>query len=468
MSTTTSPTWETSQRIGPPRVLGFAIGKVGSAVFTTVPGLLLLFYMTDTLGVHAALAGLVVVLPKLWDIVCAALVGSWSDRDAAKRGRRTRLMMIGTLTLPLLFVLLFAGPGDGNAAVLWVLVAYVLAATAFEMFDIPYLALPSEMTASPRERTRLMGWRIIATTIGVLLAGAVAPSVVDGFGGGRHGYLVMAVSMGVLLFVAMLACTLSTRWVDALPSSSYDGTLRAALRAARANRAFVLLISAYLPHAVAISIFQAAMAYVASYLLGDYGLMAILFIALMAPSIIAVPIWSRVSHRIGKAPTFAIATTAYGLASLALLPAILWAGTGVVLAVAVVLGIAFAGEQVMVYSMIPDTIVHEYNQSGRNTAGLLSGLFQSLETAAFAVGAWVFSLILAGTGYVSSTFDEPITQTQQAQDGIMYGFTVLPALLLLATLPLIAAYRRTAAAQYGDQTEDSYRAPAPVGAAEEG
>ena len=39
------------------------MGSVATGAFGTVPGLLLLPYLTDTLGVTALLAGLVVVLP---------------------------------------------------------------------------------------------------------------------------------------------------------------------------------------------------------------------------------------------------------------------------------------------------------------------------------------------------------------------------------------------------------------------
>lgn len=455
-SVTQTPTWDSNAAIPRRRIFGFAIGKVGSAIYTTVPGLLLLFYMTDTLAIHAAVAGLVIVLPKVWDVFVAALVGSWSDREASLTGRRTRFMVIGTLSLPLLFVLFFAGPGAGSPAVFWILIVYVLATTAFEMFDIPYLALPSEMTSNPRERTRLMSWRIIATTLGVLVAGAGAPAIVSAAGGGRQGYLVMGAVMGVLLLTTMAICTRSTRWINALPSPPAKHSLAKTMKDVRRNRPFVLLLSAYLPHAVAISIFQAAIAYVAAYLLGNSSLMPVLFIALMGPSLLAVPVWSKVSHRLGKTKTFLAATVLYAACSIGMLVAILWGSTGTVLITAVVLGIAFAGEQVMVYSMIPDTIVHDFNDTGRNTAGVLSGVFQSLETAAFAVGAWVFSLILAFTGFVSTTDAEKVKQSATALAGISYGFTLLPAILLLLTVPLIIAYGRTAAARNGDDPASRY------------
>jgi hypothetical protein len=49
----------------PRRVLaGYSLGSRVTGSFGTVPGLLLLPYLTDTLGITAGVAGLLVLLPK--------------------------------------------------------------------------------------------------------------------------------------------------------------------------------------------------------------------------------------------------------------------------------------------------------------------------------------------------------------------------------------------------------------------
>lgn len=443
--------WQSTEPLPRQRLFGFALGKVGAGIYTTVPGLLLLYYMTDTLAISAAVAGLVLVCPKIWDVFCAAYVGLRSDREAALHGRRTKLMMLGSWLLPVLFILLFSGPGSGWPAVAWVLIVFILATTAFELFDIPYLALPTEMSGETQERTRIMGWRIVATSVGVLVAGAVAPAVLSAAGGGRRGHFIMSAVMAVVIFSAMLVCTLSSRWVDALVHSGETPGMRQVVGIIRENRSFMLLLSAYLPHAVGIAAMQASMVYVADYLLGNSALMSLMFIALMGPAVFVVPAWIKISRRYGKSRTFAIATILYAGGLFAMVPLIAWGNIVAVMLVALVLGVAFAGEQVMAYSMLPDTVMADASRTGRNASGILSGAMQSLETAAFAAGAWVFSLILAATGFVSSTADSQVPQSQTALNGIILGFTVLPAILLLLTLPIIRAYSHTPAARLDRQ-----------------
>ena len=79
---------------------GFGTGGLATGIFITVPGLVLLYYMTDTLGVAAGLAGLVVVVPKLLDLVLTPLAGRLSDRTVSRWGRRRPWMAVGGLLLP--------------------------------------------------------------------------------------------------------------------------------------------------------------------------------------------------------------------------------------------------------------------------------------------------------------------------------------------------------------------------------
>ena len=58
-------------------------------------------------------------------------------------------------------------------------VAFLATATAFAFFQVPYVAMPAEMTDDYAERTRLMTWRVAVLALAILVSGAVAPMVVD-------------------------------------------------------------------------------------------------------------------------------------------------------------------------------------------------------------------------------------------------------------------------------------------------
>src|SRR3954468_23435522 len=110
---------------------------------------MLLPYLTDTLGVAAAVAGLIVLLPKAWDVVLNPIAGRISDRTVDDRGPRRPCPRGAGIALWIGFGPLFAPPEMGRVAeAAWVLVLFLACATAYAFFQVPYVAMPAEMTSS--------------------------------------------------------------------------------------------------------------------------------------------------------------------------------------------------------------------------------------------------------------------------------------------------------------------------------
>ena len=74
---------------------GYALGSLVTGAFGTVPGLLLLPYLTDTLGVAAGIAGLLVLAPKAWDVLINPVAGRISDRTRTSMGARRPFLLFG-------------------------------------------------------------------------------------------------------------------------------------------------------------------------------------------------------------------------------------------------------------------------------------------------------------------------------------------------------------------------------------
>jgi glycoside/pentoside/hexuronide:cation symporter, GPH family len=78
--------------------IGYGSGSVATGAFGTVPGLMLLPYLTDELGIAALWAGVIVFLPKAWDVVLNPIAGRVSDRTIDPAGpRRPWLVRAGLM-----------------------------------------------------------------------------------------------------------------------------------------------------------------------------------------------------------------------------------------------------------------------------------------------------------------------------------------------------------------------------------
>jgi glycoside/pentoside/hexuronide:cation symporter, GPH family len=438
-----------SARLGAGLISRYAIGSLGTGGFSTLPGLVLTYYLTDSLGVAAIMAGLVITLAKVWDVVIDPLVGALSDHELARRGSRRRMMVLGGCLLPLFFAVTFATPTAIGpvAAAIWVLVAFLLTATAFSLFQVPYIALPAELTPRYDERTRLLTWRVVVLTIAILLFGAGGPAVRDAIDDPTLGYLVMGIASGVVIAVGMLiSATVARRAAVRAPTAAgrRAGDIRAhyvaAFGAVRRSGPFRALLLTYLLQALATGLMLAGAQYVATWVMHSQAAVTLLFIALIAPAIFAAPAWGVLARRIGKERGFAIASVLFGIAALSIV-GLQWAPGDWVYAPVAVAGIAYAGMQSLPMAMLPDVISHDERAHGGGRAGEFSGMWTAGETVGFALGAAALSIVLAVTGYVSSTAATAVVQPAAAVTGIVLAFSIVPAVLIAVSLVTLRGYR---------------------------
>ncbi|MCL3817706.1 MFS transporter [Aeromicrobium wangtongii] len=420
---------------------GYALGSVATGTFGTVPGLLLLPYLTDSLGIAAVVAGVIVFVPKAWDVVLNPIAGRISDRSSAPGGRRRPFLLKGGLALAVCFALLFAGPtGPPALAAAWVVLWFLACATAYAFFQVPYVAMPAEMTLDYAERTRLMTWRVAVLALAILLSGATAPAVVDAFGDEQTpaGYRVMGVYVALILVVGVVGAWRGTRDAPDHRVETAGGTLRDQLRLVSASRDFRVLLLTFVLQAMGVGAMLAGVAYVADDLLDSAAASTILFAAFVGPALLVTPLWERHAARRGKRSGYLIASTFLVVGALLLLVARAEL-TAVVYVAAAIVGIGYAGAQVFPMAMLPDVAAEDARTSGENRIGVFTGVWTAGETLGLAIGPGLFALVLAIGGYVSST-DGSAEQPDSALTAIALGFSVVPAVLIAASMLFLRRY----------------------------
>jgi GPH family glycoside/pentoside/hexuronide:cation symporter len=422
----------------PRRVLaGYALGSLVTGAFGTVPGLLLLPYLTDTLGVAAGVSGLLVLLPKAWDVLVNPLAGRISDR----RGSRCPFLLVAGLLLSVLFTAIFAAPFTGEAASgAYVAIAFLTAATAYAFFQVPYVAMPAELTDGYTERTRLMTWRVAVLALAILISGALAPLVVEATGGGRIGHRWSGLFVGALIAVGTVCTFFGTRGAESRTAREAEPSLAAQLRVASANAPFRALLLCWVVQAAGIGTMLAGVQYFADHVLREEAGGTFLFAAFVGPALLVMPLWTAIGKRYGKLRSLIAASLLFAAGALLLLSAEVLPAVVAYLIVAMV-GAGYAGQQVFAMAMLPDCIAFDTARTGRRQAGVFTGLWTAGETLGLALGPGIFALVLQVFGYVSSATGEAAAQDGTARLGVLLGFTVLPALLVGAGVVLLRGYQ---------------------------
>ncbi|NQV38634.1 MAG: MFS transporter [Candidatus Marinimicrobia bacterium] len=415
--------------------IGYGIGDIGSNIFIVGSGMFLLFFLTNVLGIEPALAGLALLIPKLWDVISDPIMGAISDVTHSRWGRRRPYLLYASIPFGLTFFFLFIAPNTQSefATVAWVALLFALSCTAFTVYNIPYSAMVAEMTDDYNERMSVTSFRMVGSSIGVLLAGGLAMPLVEFGGGGAAGFRFMGMLLGVLITFFCLAGFFGTRRAKTIVAIKPKIPALDQIKIAFRNTPFKLLMAMYFLQSIAIGILMAGQIYYVKYVMGMpdtyVGLVsAVLFIT----AIVFIPVWVRIGIKLGKirAYTIGISILTVMLLSLLFTPP----SQPIVFFIQMfLLGIGFSSFQLFPFSMLPDTIEFDELQSNLRREGVFSGVWASGQKTAYALGPSLigFTLSLSGFAVAPEQPDSVIT-------GIRLIFCLGTAgLFLLSLIPFL-------------------------------
>ena len=413
--------------------VGYGIGDVGSNIFIVTSGLFLLFFLTNILGIEPALAGLVLLFPKLWDVISDPIMGGISDITHSRMGRRRPYLLAAAIPFGLIFFLLFLTPHYNSelAKALYVGLMFALGCTVFTVFNVPYSSMVAEMSDDYNERMSITSFRMIGSSIGVLLAGGLAMPLVEIGGGGEAGFRFMGVVLGALITVFCLICFFGTRKAKTLPAIDERPPFSEQVKIAFRNTPFKMLMMMYIFQSLAIGVLMAGLIYYVKYVMDlPETSMGIVFPILIVTAIIFIPVWLKIGVKIGKIKAYTI-----GLCILSVMLFSLFFTKSSQLNLFYIqiflLGIGFSSFQLFPFSMLPDTIEFDELQSGMRREGVFSGIWSSAQKTAYSVGPSIVGFTLSMSGFVNAS-----VQPESVEVGVRIVFCLFTAfMILLSILP---------------------------------
>lgn len=428
--------------------IGWGLGSLPGSALSVTANVLLLRFMTDTLGIGAAVASTIFAAAKFWDAVNDPMVGAFSDRVATPWGRRLPWILAGGLLSALVVVAAFAVPVEsGSALVVYMAVMMLAFATTYSLLMIPYLAMPAEITDSYHGRTQLMSFRVLFSSAGSSLGLSVGPMLLAAWGATRAGHARMAMVIAGIAAVTTILCVWLIR--DAPRTARAAGPqpkLLDQLRSALSNRPFAWLLVAKCLYFVTLAFTLTTFAYFTKHVLKTSDAWLGTFLLAQSLSVVASqPLWLRVTRAIGKQRGFMLAGACYGLAYFSWWFAGPDEPLGAIFARAIAIGIAGGGTFLLTQAMLPDAIEYDYYRTGLRREGVFTGVFVFVEQAAGAVGVAIIGFVLATMGYVAATEGRVVAQPESAILGIYLCMSILPLVFQVFAILAISRYDLTAA-----------------------
>jgi GPH family glycoside/pentoside/hexuronide:cation symporter len=419
----------------------YGLADLGFSLITSAMQFFLLFYYTDVAGINPALAGAALMVGKLtWDAINDPLFGYFSDRTRSRFGRRRIYMLVGAVPLGIAAWIMFSLPKGltGISAFLAVLGSFWLVDTFHTMTTTPYYALTPELTRDYNERASLTSIRMVFSVFGYILGAASTTILAGAFNGAglnlQQAWSATGAVFGAIAVIATLVTTLSIKERPELAGEPSQLPALKAVFISFKNKPFIILMIAFILSSFSFTVLTALVPYFIQYQLdmGDQ-VPFVLLVMFVTIGIFLVPA-KLISDRINKGPSYALGLF---IASVAVMASFFFprGATPLIYVVAAVAGMGFSAQWVFPWSMLPDVVEYDEQVTGERREGIYYGLWAFLSKFTGALGVAVSGWALNLFGYVPN-----VEQTAHALFGIRLFFSIVPAVVILISLPFLIWY----------------------------
>ena len=204
--------------------VGYGSGDLAAnCIYGLITSFVMLF-MTDYVGLNAAVVGVLIMVSKIFDGVTDVLFGNLMDKTHTKMGKARPWMLFSEIGNVICLVAVFAIPKSlgETAQYAYFFIAYTLLnAVFYTANNIAYASLTSLITRNVNERVQMGSIRFMFSLVTNIVVSAITLGLVDPLGGGTTGWRNIAI---IYALISLVVNTISVFSVRELPVEDIDET----------------------------------------------------------------------------------------------------------------------------------------------------------------------------------------------------------------------------------------------------
>ena len=390
------------------------------------------------LGLGLTATGLVLLLARGLDVLTDPPIGILSDRLASRWGRRKPWIVVGAVLAAFGLLQLLqppVGAGGGH------LFAWMIALTlGWTMIAVPYTAWAAELSPDYHERAKITGAREAMMILGVLVAGAL-PATAAAAGWSERDGLAAAAWLAIvagLPAVALLAIRVPDRPAPVAAVGSGIAGLRLHLTVLR-NKPFLRLLTGWFVNGLANGLPAVLFPlYLQHALAADAVERGVLIMTYFLAGVLAIPLWVRLSRRVGKHRVWCWAMM-LACAAFVWVPLLEPGAIGAFFVICVITGVAFGADLALPPAMQADVVDLDSLRTGENRAGLYFALWSMSTKLALAAAVGLAFPLLALFGFRTDGGNTP-----EALLALALLYALLPTVLKIGAIAVIWRHPITA------------------------
>ncbi|MBD3255610.1 MAG: MFS transporter [Candidatus Lokiarchaeota archaeon] len=405
--------------------LGFSFGYLGIVLANWTFATYIFFFYASVIGLDPILIGLALGILGIWDMVNDPIMGHLSDKTKTRWGRRRPYLIFGTIPLIISFIMLWWNPFTEQIMIFfYFLTIMIIFEWTYTMISLSYGALYPELTPYIKERLEIASYSeffdLIALILGYVLS-LIIVGILIGLGyTAATSWLLMSVIMALIMLISIYTATIVTK-EQKIFYEAQALRLSEALKYTWKNKAFRIVVLAWLCISIAYILGSATAIFFTTYILGMNELesaISLLFIFLTA--IPCLYVWYKLSQKYGTVRSTMGAMILFGFAFILLLFVI----DVLIFVVAIaILGIGMAGVILLPQTLYADVIDEDELITGVRREGMFQGIRTFIVKASVSISYVTMAVVLELSGFQSGAS----VQSKSALQGIRLLISIIPA-----------------------------------------
>lgn len=291
----------------------YGVGDIGANMIFAPASAFLLFYLTDTVGIGAAIAGTLILFGRVLDGTLDLIIGTLIDKTSTRFGKARPWILFSMPVLVISFVLLFNVPTglSETGKEIYAFVFYFLClGVGFVSSNLAYHTLLSVITSDSRTRVSLTVIRTMCALGTTLVVNAITIPLLTALGGGQGGWTATVFIYGGVAAITLLVVFFGTKERVKSTVATKTGPkmpLGTMLRTLFRNPFFFLIFGVFFVQ-YAVQGTAGVGVYFASDVLGNASLYGFLSIVTLVPIIVGILFMPPIIARFGKRKPIFIGT----------------------------------------------------------------------------------------------------------------------------------------------------------------
>lgn len=410
----------TNEKLNLWQKLAYGVGGIYSGGASIIVNFYYLIFLTDVVQIRPGLAGLIILISKLYDALTDPLEGVISDRTRTKLGRRKPYILAAIPLVALSFLALFYPYGTTNESwrFAFVLLANLFYSTITSIVGLNYTALNSELSLDYNERTSLSSTSMLFNSISSVICAIIPGAVVQGFDDIRTGYIVMGLSFGLFFALPFILVVVITheRPEFLKPPTPFDW--RDSFLTPLKIRTFTIALMMFLLPVAAFDVVSSIMGYFLTHYLGRGDELGATIGLMILAQILSLPLFAYLSRRFDKKWGYILGAFTFVLVMLFAWFISPQQPPYLFYLLAFFIGFTSGGVVMMISAILSDIPDVDELVSGERREGVYAAIRTFMRKLASALALFIVGQALEFSGYVppvKSLVDRVTVLTDQAQ-----------------------------------------------------